>query len=106
MDPMWAVGLESAEFCSDSLRGCGLPGKGFGNLLSAPGAVAELEWAGKGATVPSMDNVCLSWALLKLLLSSSTVPALSKWGVKHGSICCGTSLKKELQRRCSSGIQT
>lgn len=53
-----------------------------------------LEWAGKGATVPSMDNVCLSWALLKVLLSSSAVPALSNCGVKHGSICRGTSLKK------------
>lgn len=55
---------------------------------------AGLEWAGKGATVPSMDNVCLSWALLKVLLSSSAVPALSNCGVKHGSICRGTSLKK------------
>lgn len=40
MDPMWAVGLENAEFCSEDLCGCDLPGKGFGNLLSAPGVGA------------------------------------------------------------------
>lgn len=78
MDPIGAVGLENAEFCSEGVCGCGLPGKGFGTLLSAP----------------STDNVCPSWALLELFLAFLTAPALSDRGVRHGNTCRGTSLKK------------
>lgn len=70
MDPTWAVGLENTESLLEGLHG--LTWEGFWEAAfcswgwSRDLTGAGLEWAGKGATIPSMDNVCLSWALLKV----------------------------------------
>lgn len=77
-----------------------LPGKGFGKLLSAPGAGAG-TWhsrAGKGAPAPSRNSVCPSRAPLQVLLSSLTVKLWAEASVVAHPLKRGA---EKVQVRCS-----